>query len=300
MKRQITFKHKNLLLAGDLYLPEGFDESKPYPAIVITHPAGGVKEQTTGLYASKLADAGYLALAFDASHQGASEGQPRYIEEPALRVEDVRCAVDYFTTLPFVDKKRIGAMGVCAGAAYSINAAQTDHRIKAVVGISTTDIGTFFRVGIDNSVKLPQQLSTLEVVAGERTAIANGAAPAYANYVPASAEGLTDNDLIEAHNYYYKEHPHPNSHNKMLLSGFDKIMAFTACDQVDTYLTQPLLLVAGSKAGTKWLSDDIYAKATGKKELYIVNGATHMSLYGKPEHVDEAAKKAKAFFDENL
>lgn len=300
MIKQIKFKNKNLLLAGNLHLPVGFDEAKKYPAIVIAHPAGGVKEQTTGLYASKLAAFGYIALAYDASHQGESEGLPRFVEEPALRVEDIRCAVDYFTTLPYVDKERIGAMGVCAGASYALNAAQTEHRIKAYAGISTTDMGTFFRVGIDGSVQLPQQLETLKTVAAHRTAVANGAEPAYAPYVPPSTEGLTDVDLIEAHNYYYKENPHPNSQNKMLLSSMDKIMAFTAADLVSTYLTQPMLLIAGSKAGTMWLSEGIYKAATCKKELHVIEGATHMSLYGNPAHVNEAVEKLKAFFGKNL
>lgn len=115
--KKVSFKKFDLNLAGLLFLPDGFDADAKYPAVVVTHPGGGVKEQCSSLYAWHLARAGYVALAFDASHQGESEGLPRCLEDPFSRVEDIRSAVDYLVTLPYVDEERIGAMGVCAGAA---------------------------------------------------------------------------------------------------------------------------------------------------------------------------------------
>lgn len=139
--KKVTFKKYNLNIAGLLFLPSNFNENKKYPAIVITHPGGGVKEQCSSLYGWNLAQNGFVALAFDASHQGESEGLPRCLEDPASRVEDIRSAVDYLTTLDFVDEDKIGAMGVCAGGGYTMNAIQTDLRIKAAAGISTWDVG---------------------------------------------------------------------------------------------------------------------------------------------------------------
>src|ERR1700722_18196205 len=104
----IQFDNWAIKMAGNLYFPNGFDDSGSYPAIVVVHPGGGVKEQTAGLYAQKLAELGYVALAFDASYQGASEGEPRFLDNPMNRAGDVYSAVDYLTTLPYVDINRIG------------------------------------------------------------------------------------------------------------------------------------------------------------------------------------------------
>lgn len=147
-KEKAFFKNRNFKVAGILFFPDDFDPSKKYPALVATHPGGGVKEQVSSLYGGKLADRGYVVLAFDASHQGESGGEPRFLEDPFARVEDIRCAIDFLVTLPYVDEERIGAFGVCAGGGYSVSAAQTEHRIKAVAGISAWDVGDSSRNGV--------------------------------------------------------------------------------------------------------------------------------------------------------
>ena len=128
--QKVWFKKFDLKIAGLIFFPNNFDKNKKYPAIVVTHPGGGVKEQCSSLYAWNLAQNGYITLAFDASHQGESEGYPRYLEDPTSRVEDIRSAVDYLVSLPYVDENKIGAMGICAGAGYTMNAIQTEIRIK--------------------------------------------------------------------------------------------------------------------------------------------------------------------------
>ena len=123
MKEKVFYNqtYNNVKIAGELYKPENFDVNKKYPAIVVVHPAGGVKEQVAGLYAKKLSERGFVTLAYDAAYQGESGGEPHFLERPSSRVEDVRSSVDYLTTLPFVDKDNIGVLGICAGGGYAFN-----------------------------------------------------------------------------------------------------------------------------------------------------------------------------------
>lgn len=133
---KVNFPNTNgldITMAGLIFLPKDFDASSTYPAVVVSHPGGGVKEQTAGTYAEKLAENGFIALSYDASYQGESTGTPRQLENPHVRTEDVSAAIDYLTTLPYVDNNRIGAMGICAGAGYTANAAITTDASKPLV-----------------------------------------------------------------------------------------------------------------------------------------------------------------------
>src|SRR5688572_31280090 len=161
----VTFKKDNLNLAGNVFLPAGFDKNKKYPAVVVVHPGGGVKEQTAGLYAQQLAENGFVALAFDASHQGASEGLPRFLDNPINRVGDIYSAVDYLVTLPYVDSNSIGGLGICAGSGATVKAAMTERRIKALATISGVDVGAASRKGWDGKASAADQIATLEAVA---------------------------------------------------------------------------------------------------------------------------------------
>jgi hypothetical protein len=144
---QVTFPNQFTSMAGTLFAPPDMEKTKKYPALVVVHPFGGVKEQTAGIYAGKMAEKGYLTLAFDASHQGESGGYPRDTENPAERMEDIRCAIDYLTTLPMVDEDRIGLLGVCAGGSYVLGVAPTEVRAKAIASISLWDLGMMAREG---------------------------------------------------------------------------------------------------------------------------------------------------------
>jgi uncharacterized protein len=287
-------------MAGILFSPAKADSGRSYPAIVVVHPAGGIKEQTASLYAYRLAQNGYIALAYDASHQGESGGEPRLLEDPTARVEDIRSAVDYLTTLPSVDRERIAALGICAGGGYAINATITEHRIKAVAGVSAFNMGDGFRKGWRETEPVEKQLATLRDLAQQRTAEANGAQPAMLPYVPDTTEGVTEPDMVEASEYYRQANRwrHENSPNRFLNSSIDKIYAFDAFDRIDTLLTQPLLVIAGSDAGSKWHSDRAYALAKSEKELFVVPGGTHMSLYDRD--AGKALPKLLEFFGKHV
>lgn len=166
----VYFPNKlGITVAGNIYYPADFDASKSYAAIVIVPPAGGVKEQTAGIYAEKLAGKGFITLPIDPSYQGESGGEPRYREEPLARVEDIRGAVDHLTSLPYVDENRIGALGICAGGGYVVNAAMTERRIRAVGTSVPVNAGRENRAGGSQTA-----IATLEAIVGQRTAERHG------------------------------------------------------------------------------------------------------------------------------
>lgn len=203
---KVSFKNLNgqgVTMAAIVHLPERFDASRKYAAVVVAHPGGGVKEQTAGLYAKKLAENGLVAIAFDASYQGESTGEPRQLENPSIRTEDISAVIDYLVPLPYVDENRIGAIGVCGGGAYTIHAAMTDHRIKALTSITGVNFGRLIREGFSNF----DPVSALEAMGKQRTAEAKGAPRNVINYLPPSVEegrknGVTDIDMLEATESY--------------------------------------------------------------------------------------------------
>lgn len=299
--KKVNFKSNNLNVVANMYFPENFDENNQYPAIVVNHPAGGVKEQTAGLYAERLATLGYVTMAYDASYQGESEGQPHNLENPSSRVEDVRAAVDYFNTLDFIDDSRIGALGICAGGGYTIKAAQTEKRIKAVVGISAADIGQNFRKGWTGNQDEKDINPLLEQVAEQRKAEANGAPQKLVGFVPEEPTEDMDQETKDGWEYYRTPRAqHERSINQFPFISFDRITEFTAFDLVDKLLTQPVLFIAGSEAGTLWQSENAYERALEPKDIHIVEGANHFDMYDKEPFVTEAVEKMNSFYGQYL
>ncbi|KWF68726.1 alpha/beta hydrolase [Burkholderia pseudomultivorans] len=300
--QSVKFPNGALEMAGNLYFPEGFDAARKYPAIVCVHPGGGVKEQTAGRYAEQLAREGFVTLAFDASFQGESGGTPRFLEDPYARVNDVRSAVDYLVTRDFVDRDRIGALGVCAGGGYAIHATMTDRRIKAVGGISTVNIGSMFRVGWRGDEPAAKAIALLELGAAQRTREADGEPVAYLPFSPTSLDGVEDRDMREAYDYYRTSRAqHPNTPSQFTTSSLPQLVTYDAFTSADVLLTQPLQLIAGSDAGSLWFSRDIFDKAASTdKHLHVIPGATHMSLYDTPEQMREAVSKLAPFFGKHL
>lgn len=300
MVRTVSFRNKAVEIAANLHLPDDFTEDKQYPALVGVHPAGGVKEQTIGLYAARLAKHGYVVVVYDSSYQGASGGEPRLLEDPSTRVEDARCAADFLTTLPFVDVDRLGVYGICAGGGYAIAVAETEHRFKAVATVSAAPMGESSRAFMGHVVPAAEHVATLEMVGRQRTAEARGAEPLYAPFVPERLEDIDENTpdmLREGYDYYRTPRgAHPNSKGRFLLSGMDRMLAFNCFDLLGDFLTQPLLLIAGSRADTKLWSDQAYELAKGPKEYLVVDGATHIAMYDTPEYVDQAITQMVKFF----
>ena len=289
-------------MAGNLYLPSDFDEKKQYTAVVCTYPAGAVKEQISGLYARKLAERGFVTLAFDASHQGESEGTPRYMEIPSERVEDISCAIDYLVQQPFVDKEKIAALGICAGAGYTINCALTDRRIKVVIGVSGTDAGAAIRDGWLQDTPIEQQILLLEEASEQRNKEVAGAPQLLGNYVPEIVTDDLPNTMKEAHDYYRTPRGgHSRSENKVSLLSMMSIMRFEAFHLMDKLLTQPLLMVVGEKSDAYYLSERAINRAASKdKELFVLPNTTHVDLYDREFAVNPASDKIAEFIKARL
>lgn len=300
--QSIHFPNGSIQMAGHLHVPEGFDPARRHPAIVCVHPGGGVKEQTAGRYAALLAREGFVALAFDASFQGESGGAPRAFEDPYARVNDVRAAVDYLATQDFVDAQKIGALGVCAGGGYAIHATMTDRRIRAVGGVSTVNMGAMFRQGWTGSADPAQAIALLELGAAQRTRDARGGEPAYIPFSPPTLDGVEDRDMREAHDYYRTPRAqHCNTQSQFTTASLPQLVSYDAFHLADLLLTQPLQLVAGSEAGSLWYSREILAKAaSAAKDLHVVQGATHMSLYDTPDQMEQALAHLVPFFRAHL
>ncbi len=302
---KISFPNSNnqtIAMAAVINFPAGFDESRTYPTIIVSHPGGGVKEQTAGTYARKLAEQGFVAIAYDASYQGESGGQPRQLENPYIRTEDVSAVLDYLTTLPYVDQDRIGAMGICAGAGYTANAAIQDRRIKAIGTVSAVNIGSMFRNGWENNVRSIDALPYVEAGSNARTADASGAAVATMPLAPMKEADAPNEELRQAWEYYHTPRAeYPTAPGYATLRSLNQIITYDAYHMADVYLTQPIQIVAGSVAGSKWMSDDLFARAASTdKSFHIVEGANHMDLYDGQKYVDEAVSVLAPFFTAKL
>ncbi|GAB6260142.1 alpha/beta hydrolase [Photobacterium sp. R1] len=302
---KVKFKNLNgqgVTMAAVINFPEGFDEHKKYPVVVVSHPGGGVKEQASGLYAKKLAEQGLVTIAYDASYQGESTGEPRQLENPYIRTEDVSAVIDYLTTLPYVDPERIGAMGICAGAGYTANAAMNDRRIKAVGSVSAVNIGSMFRNGWDNNVKDEDAIPFIQHGSQARTSDAGKPDSEILPLAPMRKEDAPNKELEEAWEYYHTPRcQYPTAPGYMTARSISQIITYDAYNKAEAFLTQPLQVIAGSEAGSKWMSDDMYARAASQdKQFHVVNGANHMSLYDVPQYVDEVVSVLAPFFQSKL
>lgn len=300
----VTYSIKGIAIVANVYTPPNYDSLKKFPTIIIAHPNGGVKEQVSGLYAQRLAEQGYITITADAAYQGGSGGTPRVVDKPANRIEDIYAMADFITQYKGVDTVKLGLLGICGGGGYSLKAAQADKRFKAIATLSMFNSGLVRRNGFMNS-----QISTIQ----ERLKKATDArilevATGEVLYV-GSTSPLTDEQIDklpfelyrEGAIYYGRTHKHPNSSGNYTLSSLLDLMTWDANTNTDL-INQPLLMIAGSKADTKYMTDEVFEKAINakSKELFLIDGATHIQTYWKPEYVLQAVNKLVKFYQTNL
>ncbi|MBQ6099448.1 MAG: alpha/beta hydrolase [Methanobrevibacter sp.] len=305
--KPVNYEVSNVKVSGNLYLPSEFDESKKYSAISVAHPNGGCKEQVAGLYAQKLAELGYVTLASDARYQGASEGEPRNRDYPENRIEDVSGMVDYLTSLDFVDTNKIGSLGICGGAGYTLASAQQDKRIKAVAVLSMFNTGRVRRNGfLDSDISgIGERLqkgaeARNKLLKGE--VIYEGDNPEMTEEETRKMmESLPEGLYRDGVEYYGITHKHPNSNSRFTTESLPKVMAFDVDDRMDL-ITQPLLMMAGSSADTKYMTDSAFEKAINaeNKELFLIDGASHIQTYWVDEYIIQVTDKLEEFFKSNL
>lgn len=303
---RVTYLSRNngATLVANLFRPAGLDTARKYAGIVVTHPIGAVKEQAAGLYALKLAQQGYITLAFDAAYQGESGGEPRLMELPASRVEDISCAIDFLSAHPQVDPDRIGSLGICGGGGYALNSAQTEERVRAVASVSAADIGSLRRDGLGGSRSPEERATLLRDASAQRSREARGEPLLITPSVPENASGFTNAtpDLYREGFDYYRtaRGQHPNAVARSVFSTLPAQMQFIAFDLMDTISPRPVLMIAGSRADTRYFSERAYERAAEPKELVLIPGATHVDMYDKPEYVTPAIEKLTAFFGQHL
>lgn len=299
----VTYKLNGIDIVANVYIPANFDPKKKYPAVVIAHPNGGIKEQISGLYAQRLAEAGYITITADAAYQGGSGGEPRHTDKPFYRIEDIRGMTDFISRYAGVDANRLGVLGICGGGGYTLKAAQSDKRFKAVATLSMFNSGEVRRNGFQNS-----QVNTiqerLKQASDARAQELAGGKIIYAGVARIEDEEIakTPTDLYrEGYEYYYRTYKHPNSTFLYTMSSLLDLMTWDAVTNMDL-IDQPLLMMAGSKADTKYMTDEAFPKAVNakSKELFVIEGGTHIQTYWKSEYVLQAVKKLTEFFGNNL
>ena len=299
----VSYKLNGLDIVANVYTPANYDPNKKYPAVVVAHPNGGVKEQVAGLYAQHLAEQGYITITADAAYQGGSGGQPRSVDKPANRIEDVHGMADFITQYAGVDNNRLGLLGICGGGGYSLAAAETDKRFKVVATLSMFNSGRVRRNGFADS-----QLDTIQQRLKQATD-ARAQEVAGGKVLYAGDADMTDEQIAalpfemyrQGYEYYWRTHAHQNSTFKYTMSSLLDLMRWDAIDQIEL-INQPLLMIAGSKADSLYMTEDAFAKATGIKDktLFKIPNATHIETYWKPEYVKQAMEQLTAFYGKHL
>lgn len=291
----MRFPSNSFEIAGHLHQP---DEA-PRPAIVIGHPGGGVKEQSPAIYAERLVREGFTVLTFDAAYQGESTGEPRGLEDPFQRAEDVKAAVTFLSLRH--DVTSVGALGICASGGYVGFAAQTDPRVRAVATISATDTGTAFREGIDGEQDPTALRELLSAASDARTAEARGEEIPRVEWVshekPADDAPGRDREVYDF--YRTPRGFHPRAVQPWPLRSLDHMAQFDAFALAPLIAPRPLLMIAGSNAFTQRFSRETVERVSSAR-LVLVEGAGHYDLYDKPEFVTPAVAELVPFFRRNL
>ena len=301
---KVTFNNQyGMQVAGNLFLPKHIAAGSKNPAIIVGHPMGAVKEQSANLYATKMAEQGFVTLSLDLSFWGESAGLPRNAVLPDLYVEDFSAAVDFLGTRPLVDRERIGIIGICGSGSFAIAAAKIDPRLKAIATVSMYDMGAANRNGLKQGVTQAQRQQLLRQAANQRYVEFQGGNTVYTGGTPHTLTG----DAVGDEFYDFYRTPRgaftpasASSQNttRPTLTSNVKFMNFYPFNDIETISPRPLLLIAGADAHSREFSEDAYQRAAEPKELVIIPGAGHVDLYDRVNLIPFA--KLATFFKSSL
>ena len=302
--QKVTFNNQyGLAVAGNLFVPKGLAATAKSAAIIVGHPMGAVKEQSANLYATKMAEQGFVTLSLDLPFWGESAGTPRNAVSPDLYAEAFSAAVDYLGTRPIVDRNRIGVIGICGSGSFAISAAKIDPRLKAIATVSMYDMGAANRNGLKHGVSLAQRQQVLLQAANQRYVEFQGGDTVYTGGTPHSLTG----DAIGDEFYDYYRTPRgeftpagASSQNttRPTLTSNVKFMNFYPFNNIETISPRPLLLITGANAHSREFSEDAYQRAAEPKELVIIPNAGHVDLYDRVDLIPFA--KLTTFFKRHL
>ncbi len=282
-RTEVTYKNRyGIEIAADLYTSADIDQTRQYPAVVIGPPYGGVKEQGPGVYANQLAQRGFVVLAFDPSYNGESGGEPRHLSSPEIFSEDFSAGVDFLGSLDYVDRDKIGAIGICGSGGFALSAAAMDTRIKAVVTAAMYDISA-----MGNSMDNDARYDMINGLSMQRWDDFESGAPAYTRTYPLEApldelpSDLTGTN-IEWWTFYGLERGwHPNSGGSFTNTSMLSFSNYSLLSHIDSISPRPIMFITGDIAHSRSMSEEFYEMAAEPKELVVVPGAMHIDLYDR-------------------
>lgn len=299
-KKSVTFKNQyNMKVAGDLFIPKNLDKSVKTPAIIVGHPMGAVKEQSADLYATKMAERGFVTLAIDLSFWGESEGLPRNSVSPDIYAEDFSAAVDYLGTQDFVDKDNIGVIGICGSGSFAVSEAKIDSRLKAIATVSMYDMGAANRNALHHSLTLEQRKAIIDEASQQRYSEFTGGQRVYTSGTADEYDENMGDIAKEFYDFYRSDRGYSaKTTTHPTLTSNVKFMNFYPFNDIETISPRPMLFIAGENAHSREFSEDAYRLAAEPKELYLVKDAGHVDLYDRTDVIP--FDKIYDFFSKNL
>ncbi len=304
--QKVTFKNQyRMTVAGNLFIPKTLDRSAKHAAIIVGHPMGAVKEQSANLYATKMAEQGFVTLSLDLSFWGESEGEPRNLVSPDVYAEDFSAAVDFLGTQALVDRDRIGVLGICGSGSFVISAAKIDPRMRAVATVSMYDMGAANRNGLRQSQSVEQRKQAIAAAAAQRWTESAGGET---KYTSGTVHQLTPQSTPierEFFDFYRTSRGQytPPGQSPLLtthptLTSNVRFMNFYPFNDIETISPRPMLFITGDAAHSREFSEDAYRRAAEPKQLVVVPGAGHVDLYDRVNLIP--FDRLTAFFTRHL